>query len=87
MKEQPRLADDARVTPSLFLRLFENDALMKGVDRKKCVIVLNKYDACTKRDTVTDLAKAVLEKTGTPQVILSSAYLGIFYSVERVSDG
>ena len=81
------LADDARVTPSLFLRLFENDALMKGVDRKKCVIVLNKYDACTNRDTVTDLAKAVLEKTGTPQVILSSAYLGIFYSVERVSDG
>jgi probable selenium-dependent hydroxylase accessory protein YqeC len=78
------LAGDARVTPSLFLRLFESDALMKGVDRKKCVIVLNKYDACTERDMVTDIAKEVLKKTGTPRAIISSVLFKTFYNVERL---
>jgi len=78
------LAGNACVTPSLFLRLFESDALMKDVDRKKCVIVLNKYDACTERDTVTDLAKGVLERTGVTRLVLSSVLLETFYAVEHI---
>ena len=78
------MAGDARITPALFLRFFEDDALMKGVDREKCVIVLNKYDACAQRDAVIDLAKTVLEKTGVARLVLSSALLETFYGVERL---
>jgi probable selenium-dependent hydroxylase accessory protein YqeC len=77
------LAGDARVTPSLFLRFFESDALMKGVDRKKCVVVLNKYDACTERDMVTDIAKEALEKTGVTRAIIASVRFQTFYALER----
>jgi xanthine dehydrogenase accessory factor len=75
---------DARVTPSLFLRFFEDDKLMKGVNREKCVIMLNKYDSCATRDAVTDLAKAVLEKCGVTRLVLSSVLLETFYGVERL---
>ncbi len=78
------LAGNARVTPSLFLRFFEDDTLMKGVDRQKCVIVLNKYDACTERNAVTDLAKEVLEKSGAPRAIVSSVPFETFYGIEQV---
>ena len=59
--------------------------MMKGVDRQKCMVVLNKYDACTERNAVTDLAKEVLEKSGAPRAIVSSALFETFYNVERVS--
>jgi probable selenium-dependent hydroxylase accessory protein YqeC len=78
------LAGHTRVTPSLFLRFFEDDTLMKGVDRRKCVVVLNKYDACTERDMVTDLAKGVLEKSGAPRAIIASALFETFYGVEQM---
>ena len=78
------VSGDMRVTASLFLRFFENDALMKGMDREKCLIVMNKYDACVQRDAVTDLAKAVLEKSGAPQLVISSVLLETFYGVERI---
>jgi probable selenium-dependent hydroxylase accessory protein YqeC len=83
-KEVAGLVGDTHVTPSLFLRFFEDDALMKGVDRQKCVIVLNKYDACAQRHTVTDLAKEVLEKTEAARAIVSSVLFETFYGVERV---
>ena len=77
------VAGNTRVTPSLFLRFFADDALMKGVDREKCVIVLNKYDACAQRHAVTDIAKEVLEKSGAARAIVSSALFETFYGVER----
>ena len=78
------VSGDARVTPSLFLRFFEDDTLMKGVDRQKCVIIMNKYDACPEKQAVTDLAKGVLEKTGVIRAIISSVLLETFYGVERI---
>jgi len=75
---------DARVTPSLFLRFFEDDTLIKGVNRQKCAILLNKYDACATRDVVTDLAKAVLEKCGVTRLVVSSILHETFYGVERL---
>ncbi|HUJ88920.1 MAG TPA: selenium cofactor biosynthesis protein YqeC [Syntrophorhabdales bacterium] len=78
------VAGDTRVTSSLFSRFFEEDTLMKGADREKCVIVLNKYDACAERHAVTDLAREVLEKSGATRLVVSSAFLETFYSVERV---
>lgn len=78
-------ADTARVTPDLFSRFFEDDALMKGVERDKCVIMLNKYDASTDRHRVTDLAKAVLEKARLTRLIISSVRFETFYGVEPPS--
>ena len=78
------VAGDARITPSLFLRFFENDGLMKGVDREKCVVVLNKYDACEERHAVTDLAKEVLAKSGARRLIIASVLFETFYGAERV---
>ncbi len=75
-------AGDARVTPAVFLRFFEDDALMKGVDREKCVIVLNKYDALTEKRAVAEFAKAVLERSGATRLIVSSMLFEIFYGVE-----
>ncbi|HME44726.1 MAG TPA: selenium cofactor biosynthesis protein YqeC [Syntrophorhabdales bacterium] len=75
---------DACVTPSLFLRFFEDDTLMKGVNREKCMLILNKYDACPEKRAVTDLAKAVLEKTGVTRAIVCSVLLETFYGVERI---
>jgi probable selenium-dependent hydroxylase accessory protein YqeC len=75
-------AGGAPITPSLFLRFFEDDTLMKGVDREKCVIVLNKYDACTQRGGVIDLAKEVLEKSGAPRLVISSLPFQTFYGLE-----
>ncbi len=80
------VAGDTRVTPSLFSRFFEDDTLMKGVDREKCVIVLNKYDACAERHAVTDLAKEVLEKAGATRAIVSSARFQTFYALERLEE-
>ena len=77
-------AGDGRVTPALFLRFFENDALMRGVDREKCVIVLNKYDALAEKRGVAEFAKAVLQKSGVKQIIISSLRFKTFYGVERL---
>lgn len=78
------VSGDTRVTPHLFLRFFEDDTLMKGVNREKCVIMLNKYDACPEKQAVTDLAKVVLEKTGVTRAIVCSVLLETFYGVERI---
>ena len=83
-REASRQAGDASVTPSLFLRFFEDDTLMKGVDREKCVVVLNKYDACAERQAVTDLAKNVLEKSGAQRAIIASVLFETFYNVNRL---
>ena len=78
------VSGDAPVTPALFLRFLEDDALMKLVDREKCVIVLNKYDACVEKHAVTDLAKAALKKTGVARIVLSSLFLETFYGLQRL---
>jgi len=75
---------DAHITPSLFLRFMEDDAMMKGVDRDKCVIVLNKYDACAEKHAVPGIAKAVLEASGVGRVLVCSILFETYYDVIRV---
>jgi probable selenium-dependent hydroxylase accessory protein YqeC len=75
------LPGETEITPAVFLRLFERDALMKGVDPSRCVIFLNKYDACTRKEAVPELALALLRLTGTGRVIVASVREGLFYGI------
>ncbi len=71
----------AEITTQVFTRLFEGDGLMKGVDRGRAVVVLNKLDACGDRESVPGLAEAVSRHTGGVQVIVASALRGEFYGL------
>jgi probable selenium-dependent hydroxylase accessory protein YqeC len=79
--EASGLSSGAEITTRVFVRLFEGDGLMKGVDRAKCIVVLNKFDACGDRESVPGLAGAVSRHTGGGQVIVASARRGEFYGL------
>ncbi len=80
--EATGIGGDARVTPSLFANLFHDHILLKGVDRQKTVIVLNKYDLLDDKADAMVLARRIIISTGIP-VVVSSVAKGIFYGVER----
>ena len=81
--EASGLAGEAEVTIPVFLRLLEADGLMKGVDRARSIIVLNKYDACGQREKALGLARTALLATGTAEAIVASVRHGIFYGLSR----
>jgi hypothetical protein len=58
--------------------------MLKDVDLEKCVIVLNKYDACQRRGPVTDMAKLISRVADNAPVLISSVKLGIFYGLKSV---
>ncbi len=74
---------DARITPEVFLRLFDDDALLKGVDRERSAVVLNKYDALEARGEAASLAKQIITATDVNGVIISSTLLGVFYEITK----
>ncbi|OPY64900.1 MAG: hypothetical protein A4E57_03370 [Syntrophorhabdaceae bacterium PtaU1.Bin034] len=78
------IVPDMRVTADIFVRLFGEDALMKGVDKAKCAVFLNKYDACHEREKVLPLARAVSEKAGDVPVVVGSVRHGIFCNTVRL---
>jgi probable selenium-dependent hydroxylase accessory protein YqeC len=73
---------DALVTPQVFLRFFADDALLKGVDREKCTVVLNKYDTPGVRREAIDIAKGIGAGTGVRDVIISSTLFKVFYEMK-----
>ncbi len=75
------LPSGAEITTQVFVRLFEGDGLMKGVDRAGCVIVLNKLDACGDRESVPPLAGAGSRPNGGRQVFVASVRHEEFYCV------
>jgi probable selenium-dependent hydroxylase accessory protein YqeC len=77
------ISADALVTPEVFLRFFDDEALLKGVDRGKCTVILNKYDTPGARREATDIAKGIIAGTDVGEVIVASVRLGIFYSVTK----
>jgi len=74
------IGPEAEITAPVFLRLFEEDGLMKDVDRERCTVVLNQYDACRRRALVPGLARSILDRTGVRQVIAASLRWGTFCS-------
>ena len=75
---------DPLITLDVFSRFFSDDLLMKGVDRSRCLIALNKYDRAGRRNGVLELGRQITERAGVPRVLITSPRLGVLYSIERV---
>ena len=69
---------DSLITPEVFMGFFSPHLLFKGVDTKKCTVVLNKYDALSSRVTATAIAGELVKKKGL-RVIISSVLYRFFY--------
>ena len=81
VSRQPGSPARPGITPAIFLRLFGKDALMKGIDAGRCVVFLNKYDACRSKEAVPGLAVSILRQTGACRVLVGSIRKGLFYDV------
>ncbi len=75
---------DAHLSEELFLAFFDPEVLLKGVELEKCVIILNKYDACSQRGAVTEIAKLASRVSDNAPVLISSLKIGIFYGLHKV---
>ena len=78
------VAGDEKVTTERYRDLFRDEALLKGVPRQRCLIVLNKYDACPVRADALFLAKMIIDGTGGIPVLISSLPFGVFYMVDYI---
>lgn len=82
--EATGLSPASAITVPVFLRFFDGDGLMKGVDGARSIVVLNKYDACRDQELVPELAGRVHERTACRQVIVASVQQGAFYGLSGV---
>jgi probable selenium-dependent hydroxylase accessory protein YqeC len=73
---------DSPVTPKVFLRFFYDDALLKGVNREKCTVILNKYDTPGVREEAIGLGKAIIDRASIREVMVTSVLHGVFYKTE-----
>jgi probable selenium-dependent hydroxylase accessory protein YqeC len=84
-QEASGITGNTRVDRQVFLRLFSDQALLKGVDRRKCTVVLNKYDRLNARAEATGLGKEIIAGRGIDEVIISSILFKVFHSITRAS--
>jgi probable selenium-dependent hydroxylase accessory protein YqeC len=83
LPEAAALSGNDPVSVDLFLRLLAPDAMMKDVDPGKCAVVLNKYDACMRRQDAFDIARKLCERLDRAPVLVGSVKLSCFYSIEH----
>ncbi len=77
------LGPEAGITPGVFLRLFEKDALMKAVNPARCTIVLNKFDASQDREQAWGLAKDLAGRVKCRNVVVAALKHKVFYQVQE----
>jgi len=70
----------------IFLSFFNKDVLLKNVEERKGVVVLNRYDLLKERKGVLDLARQIYAKTGL-KVLAGSLLFDFFYLVEGRDGG
>lgn len=73
--------DPRLVYPDIFLRLFSEDALLKGTAGMNRVVVLNKYDAYHHRHMAAILLGKIMEQTGITDGVIAAAKYGIYYRI------
>jgi len=74
---------DEIIGPDIFLRLFSRDILLKGVDERRCTIVLNKLDMLALKGNALTLARALLNTLPGGKIITSGIPFGIFYGIQK----
>jgi probable selenium-dependent hydroxylase accessory protein YqeC len=77
------LGRETAITPDVFLRLFEEDALMKGVNTARCTVVLNKFDASENREQAWGLARDLGRKVKCRDVMVAAVKHKVFYLVQQ----
>ena len=77
-------APDAALSEDLFASFFSGSILLKGVEREKCTIILNKCDALRDRGEAIRMAKRVLRGAGLKRAVVSSPHHGLFYGVKEL---
>lgn len=80
-REQTGL-DPRLVYPDIFLRMFSDDALLKGTEGMSRTIVLNKYDAYPHRHMAAVLMAKIMEQTGIKDGVIAAAERGIWYRLK-----
>jgi probable selenium-dependent hydroxylase accessory protein YqeC len=71
------------ITPDIFKSFFSESILFKGVDTKKCCVVLNKYDTLKQKRYGSDIARELLKNIKWLNVIISSVKLRTFYKISH----
>ena len=79
------IIEDTLITRQVFQQFFTRDALLKGIDMEKCIIVLNKYDALRTRQEAIETGKMIITETGVKGLIISSILFKVFYEIEILS--
>lgn len=74
--------DPRLVYPDIFLRLFSDDALLKGTAGMNRTVVLNKYDAYPHRHMAAILMAKIMEQTGIKEGVIAAAKYGIWYRLK-----
>lgn len=75
------------INPDIFLRFFSRDCLLKGVDKKDYLVILNKYDICEDRKIVIDMAKKIMRRLKIKEIYISSLAFRLFYRVSYYATG
>jgi probable selenium-dependent hydroxylase accessory protein YqeC len=81
-REQTGLAPRL-VYPDIFLRMFSDDALLKGTTGMNRTIILNKYDTYPHRHMAVLLLKKIFQQTGITDGVIAAAELGIWYGIRK----
>jgi len=69
------------VSTDVFLRFFSPYVLLKGIDTRKCSIILNKYDSLEQKSCGNIIARELTKNIKGLEVIISSIKHHIFYKV------
>jgi len=83
--EATGIGEEALITPQVFLRFFSDDVLLKGVNKEKCAVIMNKYDALKSREEAIEMGKKIVGGAGIKEVIVSSVLHKVFYKITRNS--
>jgi len=69
------------VSTDVFLHFFSPYVLLKGIDTRKCSVILNKYDALEQKSCGNIIARELTKNIKGLEVIISSIKHHIFYKV------
>ena len=75
--------DPRLVYPDIFLRLFSDDALLKGTAGMNRAVVLNKYDAYRHRHLAAVLLEKIMEQTGITEGLVTAGKHDIWYRFRK----